>query len=107
MQPVALMLFLGLIIMEIAGDTMAKQFSITGDYRYFIFAIFLIICGNICWQFMLRNGVGLAIGGVLFGVSVSVGLTLIGVFYYGERLEFFQWVGIFLGVCAIACLSVE
>jgi hypothetical protein len=69
--PSWLLLLLALAALELIGDTFAKQFAVTGEARNSLLAILFVVAGNLCWQQMLRQGVPLGTGGVLFGVTVA------------------------------------
>jgi multidrug transporter EmrE-like cation transporter len=94
-----------LVIFELTGDTLAKFFAVTGKYQYLLSGMFFMLIGNVCWQFLLRQGVDLAIGGVLFGVIVAIGLVLIGTLFFGEKLSLIQWAGVVVGIFSIGLLA--
>ncbi|KTT13765.1 hypothetical protein NS2R_03100 [Pseudomonas oryzihabitans] len=94
-----------LVIFELTGDTLAKFFAISGKYYYLFGGMFFMLIGNVCWQFLLRQGVDLALGGVLFGVIVAIGLVLIGTLFFGEKLSTSQWIGVVVGIFSIGLLA--
>jgi len=103
--PLWLLLLIALASLELIGDTFAKQFAVTGEIRNSLFAILFVVAGNLCWQHMLRQGIPLGVGGVLFGVSVALGMLLIGALFYGESLTPVKLVGAGFGLVALVLLS--
>jgi multidrug transporter EmrE-like cation transporter len=104
--PLWLFLLIALAALELIGDTFAKQFTLTGEIKNSILAVLFVVAGNLCWQSMLRQGVPLGIGGVLFGVSVALGMLVIGAVVYGESLTLTKLVGAGFGLVALILLAV-
>lgn len=98
---------IALVAAELTGDVMAKEFGRTGQLMFSVLSIGFVVAGNLSWQVMMRGGLDLARGGVLFGSSVALGATLIGLLWYGERLGWSQALGLCLGIAAIGLLSAE
>lgn len=94
-----------LLVFELASDVAAKQFALTGRHAWMAGAMALVLCGNLSWQLMLRAGMDLSRGGILFAVGVGVGVVAIGVLGYGEPLGARHAAGLALGLCAIALLA--
>jgi len=65
----------------------------------------LIVAGNICWQLMLRTGMDLSRGGVIFAVGVAIGAVAIGVIGYQESITTRQLLGALFGIMAVALLA--
>lgn len=103
--PLWLLLLIALAALELVGDTFAKQFAVTGEIRNSLLAILFVVAGNLCWQHMLRQGVPLGVGGVLFGVSVALGMLMIGALFYGETLTPTKLIGAGFGLVALLLLS--
>ena len=103
--PLWLLLLLALAVLELIGDTFAKQFAVTGEIKNSLLAILFVVAGNLCWQHMLRQGVPLGTGGVLFGVTVALGMLVIGAVFYGESLTPLKMLGAGFGLVALVLLS--
>lgn len=103
--PLWVLLLIALATLELIGDTFAKQYAVTGEIRNSLLAILFVVIGNLCWQQMLRLGVPLGIGGVLFGVSVALGMLVIGVVFYGESLTLAKLIGAGFGLVALILLA--
>ncbi len=103
--PLWLILLIALAVLELIGDTFAKQFALTGQVKHSIFAVVFVVAGNLCWQSMLRQGVPLGTGGVLFGVSVALGMLIIGACFYGESLTLTKLLGAGFGLVALILLA--
>jgi multidrug transporter EmrE-like cation transporter len=103
--PLWLLLLIALATLELIGDTFAKQFALTGEIKNSLFAILFVVAGNLCWQHMLRQGVPLGTGGVLFGVSVALGMLVIGAVFYGESLTPMKLLGAGFGLVALVLLA--
>jgi len=104
--PLWLVFLIALAVLELIGDTFAKQFAVTGQLRHSILAVLFVVAGNLCWQSMLRQGVPLGVGGVLFGVSVALGMLVIGAVVYGESLTLTKLIGAGFGLVALVLLAV-
>jgi hypothetical protein len=78
---------------------------VTGEIRNSLLAILFVVIGNLCWQQILRQGVPLGVGGVLFGVSVALGMLVIGAVFYGESLTPVKLVGAGFGLVALVLLA--
>ncbi|HVJ41170.1 MAG TPA: hypothetical protein VM639_06730 [Dongiaceae bacterium] len=103
--PLWLLLLIALAALELIGDTFAKQFAVTGEIRNSILAVLFVAAGNLCWQHMLRQGIPLGVGGVLFGVSVALGMLVIGAVFYGESLTPVKLLGAGFGLVALVLLA--
>jgi hypothetical protein len=89
----------------LTGQIFAKQFAVTGDLQNSLIAIFFVLAGNLCWQQMLRQGVPLGTGGILFGVILALGMLLIGTIFYGESLTPIKLIGAGFGFVALVLLA--
>lgn len=103
--PLWLILLIALAGLELIGDTFAKEFAQSGEIKHSILAVLFVVAGNLCWQSMLRQGVPLGTGGVLFGVSVALGMLVIGACFYGESLTPTKLAGAGFGLVALVLLA--
>lgn len=104
-MPIWLVLLIALAGLELIGDTFAKQFALTGQIKHSLLALLFVGAGNLCWQGLLRQGVPLGTGGVLFGVSVALGMLVIGAVAYGETLTPIKLAGAGFGLIALVLLA--
>ena len=95
---------IGLIVFEVVADIFAKEYSLRGGWKLWLTSIaFFIIC-NIFWLNALKNGSGLARGGVIFSVSTALIVTILGLYFYQEELKPIQSVGIGVGILSLALI---
>lgn len=96
-----------LVAFELVADILAKQFAVSGKYIFGILSILGFIAANTAWLISLRTGAELSKGAVLFSVLSGIGAVLIGVLVYHEKTTPYQYIGLILGIAAIAFLSIE
>lgn len=89
-----------LILFELIADIFAKEWSIHGKYLW-IGALASYLLANTFWLFALKNGSGLAKGGIIFSVACAVMAVGLGMFLYKEPVTRTQLVGIFLGILSL------
>lgn len=103
--PLWLVLLICLGILELAGQSFAKQFAVSGAIEYSLLAIFFILSANLCLQHMLRQGLPLGVAGILFGVTIALGMLLIGTLLFGESLTTAKLIGACFGFAALILLA--
>ena len=96
-----------LVVFELIADILAKQFALNGKLIFAVLSILGFIAANTAWLISLRTGAELSKGAVLFSVLSAVGAVLIGLLVYKEKATRSQFVGLVLGIVAIALLSLE
>ena len=94
-----------LLCFELAGDIFAKEFALYGGMWRMALAAGLVLVGNICWQLMLRAGMDLSRGGIIFAVGVAIGVVAIGVLGYREPITKRQLLGVAFGIAAVELLA--
>ena len=97
---------IGLSIITVIGDSLIKNASLQSAFSGWKFLILGAVIYGITalgWFFVMRK-IKLSTIGVLYGVSCIILLTLIGVFYFKEKINFFEIFGILLGVASIVIL---
>jgi multidrug transporter EmrE-like cation transporter len=99
-----LFLFLLFILFEQMANVLAKQFAVSGKYAFVILSLLCFVTCELPWIFSLRIGLELSKGAVLFSVVPSIGMVLIGLLVYHEKVSRAQFVGIVLGIVAIIFL---
>jgi multidrug transporter EmrE-like cation transporter len=102
--PLWFALFLAFIVFEEAANILGKQFALSGEYRFAALSLLSFIVCEFPWIFSLRLGLQLSKGAVLFAVIPGICAVLIGTFIYKEKLNFYRFIGIVLGISAIALL---
>lgn len=94
-----------LVAFELLADILAKQFAVSGKMVFAILALAGFIAANVAWLTSLRTGAELGKGAVLFSVLSAVGAVIVGMTMYHEKITWYQGVGLFFGIVAIAFLS--
>jgi multidrug transporter EmrE-like cation transporter len=97
---------LALVAFELIADVLAKQFALSGKWVFAVTAILGFILANVAWLVSLRLGIELSKGAILFSVLSAIGAVAIGLIIYQEKVSRFQFLGLLLGVIAIALLTV-
>jgi multidrug transporter EmrE-like cation transporter len=100
-------LFLVFLILEQAANVLGKQFALSGRYRFAVLSLLSFFACELPWIFSLRIGLKLSEGAVLFSVVPAILAMLIGSLVYKEKATRSQFVGLMLGIVAIALLSLE
>ena len=90
-----------LVAFEGLADIFAKEWSLQTAGWKAAAALACYLAANTFWLFALRNGAGLARGGLLFSVSCTVLALGLGVLLYRETLSQAQWVGAALGLVSM------
>src|SRR6266700_3403765 len=96
-----------LVVFELIADILAKQFALNGKLIFAVLSILGFIVANTAWLISLRTGAELSKGAVLFSVVPAIRAVLIGSLVYKEKATRSQFVGLMLGIVAIALLSLE
>jgi multidrug transporter EmrE-like cation transporter len=91
--------------LELISDTFSKQFANNGKIRNSLLALLFAAASNSCWQLMLREGMPLGSGGVLYGVTVALGMLAIGTLVYREKLTPIKIIGSTCGLLALVLLT--
>ena len=107
MLPAKWLYFLLLLVaFELIADILAKQFALNGQLVFAVLSILGFIAANTAWLISLRTGAELGKGAVLFAVLSAIGAVLIGLLVYKEKASSYQFIGLALGIAAIAFLSI-
>lgn len=105
MTAFTLMLLGVLASIELTGGAFAKQFGNHGRIRDSLSALLCAAAASICWQYMLRLGVPLGSGGVLYGVTLALGMLVMGTVIYREKLTPIKLIGAACGIVALVLLA--
>lgn len=95
---------LGLIIFEVIADIFTKEYSLKGGFLLWIFAISGYVIANSFWLYSMKHGAGLTRGANIFSVSTALIATIIGVYFYHEKLNNFQIAGIIFGMVSLVLI---
>jgi len=104
---IAFLIGIGLSIVTVLGDVLIKHASLQDAFSGWKFLILGAIIYGVTafgWFFVMRK-IKLSTIGVLFGVSCIVLLTLVSVFYFKEKINLIEIVGICLAIISIVLLS--
>lgn len=98
---------LGLILFELIADVFAKEYSLRNNSFLWIGAILSYVIANVFWLYAIKNGAGLARGAIIFSVSSAVIATLLGLYFYHEKVTGYQTAGITLGLISLVLIFWE
>lgn len=96
-----------LIIFEIVADVFAKEYSLKGNWLFWILSITSYVVANIFWLSAIKNGSGLARGAIIFSVASAVIATVLGIYFYNESVNKIQIIGMFLGIISVGLIFWE
>ena len=96
-----------LVVFEALADILAKEWQLHGGWPRSAGALCAYLIANSFWLFALKNGAGLARGGLIFAVSCALLAILIGWYMYAEEATRVQAIGIALGVLSLCLIFWE
>jgi drug/metabolite transporter (DMT)-like permease len=97
----------GLIAFEVVADIFAKEYSLKGGPILWLSAIACYIICNSFWLYALKEGSGLARGGIIFSVATAITVVVLGLYFYHESLKPVQLLGIALGIASLVLIFWE
>lgn len=98
-------IFLALLIaFEAVADVLAKTWQLRRGWALAAAALAAYLVANSFWLFALKNGSGLARGGIIFSVGSAVLAVAIGLFMFQEAVSPRQMAGIILGIISVLLL---
>ncbi len=89
------------ILFEGLADVFAKEYSLRAHPLLWGLALGSYVLGNAFWLVALRQGAGLARGGMLFSLASTMLVLGLGLLVYREQTAPVQLVGMGLGVVAL------
>ena len=104
---IAFLISFGLSIVTVFADALIKSSSLqdgfSGWHKLLIAAVIyaLTVFG---WFFVMKK-VKLSTIGVLYGLSTIILLTLVSVFFFKEKINFMEIIGIGLAITSLIILS--
>lgn len=93
-----------LILFEATADILSKQWQLNQTWWRWCLAIGMYIVANVFWLWALKDGSGLARGGLLFSVGSALLAILIGLVMYREQVGTRELWGLGLGVVSVILL---
>lgn len=96
-----------LVTFELIADIFAKEYSLKGNWSFWILSILGYVVANIFWLSAIKHGSGLARGAILFSVASAIIATILGVYFYHEGTNKIQLIGMFLGIVSIGLIFWE
>lgn len=93
-----------LIVFELVADVFAKEYSLKGNWYFWLGAIVAYMIANIFWLSSIKNGSGLARGAIIFSVGSAVVAMILGIYFYNETFTRTQIFGLILGVVSITLI---
>src|SRR3989344_6439208 len=103
---IALLLIILLSIVGVARDFFIKL-SGNGpkyiEYKWFILGLAIYASTAFGWFFVMKE-IKLATLGAFYAVSIVLLLTAVGVFYFGEKLNYFEMGGIAAALVSVVLL---
>lgn len=96
-----------LVLFETVADVLSKEWSLRNHWWLAVAALTSYVICNSFWLLALKNGSGLARGIIIFAVSSTILTTLIGLWWYQEKLSTVQTLGVFVGLLALVLIFWE
>ena len=105
-ENIAIFAALALGLFGVIGDYFIK-ISGSGskwmDMRWFSIGLILYAVAAFGWFYVMKN-LKMSMVGVLYALSSMLFLVLLGVFYFREKLNVYDWIGIGLAIASILLL---
>lgn len=89
------------------SDVFSKEYSLTGSWYFWVFALLGYTIANAFWLWSIRSGSGLARGALIYLVTNAVFVTVVGIYFYGESTNKIQLGGIILGIMSLILIFWE
>lgn len=103
---IILLLSLGLSVITIFGDFLLKNASLkSGSGGWLLLIIGCVLYGltGLGWFFLMREA-KLSTLGVIYSVAMIIGLTVLSVFIFREKITPMEIVGVVLAIVAVMIL---
>ena len=104
---IAFLIGIGLSIITVIGDMLVKHASLQNAFSgWHILILGAVLYGVTAfgWFFVMRR-IRLSTLGALYGVSCVILLTLVSVFYFKEKINPMEILGIFLAIISLIILA--
>ncbi len=95
------------ILAELVADIISKEYSLKGNWYFWVGAMLAYIITNTFWLWGLKSGSGLARGALIFSVCSAIGAVIIGVYFYSETTNKTQIIGMVLGLLSLILIFWE
>ncbi len=96
-----------LILCELIADILAKEYSLKGNWYFWVGAAVAYFVGTLFWLLTIKHGSGLARGAIIFSVGTAIAATIVGVVFYSETTNKIQIIGMVLGALSLALIFWE
>lgn len=95
------------VIVEFIADVLAKSYASTARTLHMAGALLFYMAATALWLTVLRDGMDLGRGIIIFSVLSAAMGCFVGLVLFGETLTRTQWFGIFLGLLSVYLLGAE
>lgn len=94
-----------LSIVTVVADIFVKKASLEVSIwnKWLIFGVIIYGLTAFGWVYVMRN-IKLSVAGIIYGVSCIILLVLVSVFIFNEKINYFEIIGIIMGICSILIL---
>ncbi len=93
-----------LITFEAIADILAKEWQLHRGTLLWVGAIGAYVVANSFWLFALKNGSGLARGGMIFSITSAILASAIGLLIYKESVNRMELMGMGLGLISLVLI---
>ncbi len=101
-------IFFSLIIIavsfEIFADVLFKKWANSNRFYFILIGLIIYLIGTLFWAFSLRYEF-ISKAGSIFVLLNLIGLSLVGLLIFNEKLSVLNWIGIFLGLISILLIE--
>lgn len=99
--------FIIFITLTLFADVFSKEYSLKGQWSFWILAMLGYAIGNAFWLWSIKTGSGLARGAVIYVVITAIFTSIVGLYFYQESMNKIQITGIVLGVLSLILIFWE
>lgn len=95
-----------LSLTAVVGDSFIKHASLQPGFtawRWLLAGFLFYGSTAFGWFFMMRK-MKLSTLGIIFSITTIIFLTAVGTFYFKEKIEALEWVGILMGISSLLIL---
>jgi len=96
-----------LILFELVADFFSKKYSLDNRWWFWGLALLSYVIANIFWLSAMKNGSGLVRGANIFSVGSAIVASVLGYYFFQEKLSATQMVGVILGIVALILILTD
>lgn len=103
----AFLIGIGLSLITVLGDSFVKHASLQSRFmgwKWLLLGALIYGATAVGWFFVMRK-IKLSTVGALYSISIIIFLTLVGVFYFKEKISVLEIFGIALAIISLIILS--